>query len=135
MSKFKTNTCLPYDIQIITDTLYYTIIKVIIKGNIRDPILLVAPQNLIGSTIQSTIQQFGGGLPNLPDINCVAAKTKFTQSKCCNWTDPSNRHKCVNNNVATRTNPDKVGSAGQFFSKNDLVGFYPSQNRLDRLTF
>jgi hypothetical protein len=65
---------LPYKTEIITDTLYTTIIKVIIKGNIDSPVLLADASNLKGVTIESAIREFGGGMPLLPDIECVKPK-------------------------------------------------------------
>ena len=64
---------LPYNISIITDTLFYSILKVVVKGNIRDPVPLVDVNSLIGTTIQSALMQFGGGYPLLEDSKATCA--------------------------------------------------------------
>ena len=97
---------LPYNISIITDTLFYSILKVVVKGNIRDPVPLVDVNSLIGTTIQSALMQFGGGYPLLEDIHCVSSvNNKFLNQKGCTCSQLGNNNwckYCENYNVTRR---------------------------------
>ena len=130
----------PYQVKIITDTLFYTIIKVIIKGNIPSPTLLVDSGSLVGATFQSALAQFGGGLPNLPDIHCIKSSISAS-SKCnsCNNNNykPPSYNYC--NNSMNMVNPisgsgssalnsnNNNHTTGFIYSQKDLVSFSPSQ--------
>ena len=67
----------PYSVEIMTDTLFYTIVKVVLAGETKYPSLLLESDALIGATLQSALAQFGGGLPNLPDIIKIIKITKI----------------------------------------------------------
>ncbi len=132
----------PYHIDIITDTLFYTIAKVVVSGEIRDPTLLLASDALIGSTLQSAIAQFGGGLPNLPDIHCVSSQvsTQNQKCRCCDW---SNRHRCqqygngclfkkpgrpsLKDQANVLSAPGGNLNTPEVITQNDLVTFLPPE--------
>ena len=125
---------LPYNISIITDTLFYSILKVVVKGNIRDPVPLVDVNSLIGTTIQSALMQFGGGYPLLEDIHCVSSvNNKFLNQKGCTCSQLGNNNwckYCENYNVPKlgNTNIDRnlFPNINQNMTKSKSDGNYES---------
>ena len=74
-----------YTVQLLSDTLKLSIVKVTVTGEVSEPTLLLDAGSLVGSTLQSTLRQFGGGLPLLPDIHCLQSNKKTSPS--CNQCD------------------------------------------------
>ncbi len=132
-----------YQIDIVTDTLFYTIVKVVLSGETKDPTLLLASDSLVGATIQSAIAQFGGGLPNLPDIQCISGKTKKGGCRCCDWSNGQWCRECqkysgagrcrLGNKIVPSLGNISSGAGGSVTSspdiitQNDLVTFLPPQ--------
>lgn len=96
-----------YQQEIITDSLDYTIVKYLIRGEIKNPVLALDISSLICYSPQSAIYQWGSGaLPNLPPL---ITKTK------------------QNSISAGKFKQEKKGCCGRPETgyQNDLVGFYP----------
>lgn len=119
----------PYSIEIITDTLFYTIVKVVLRGGVNEPTLLIDSDSLVGANLQSALNQFGGGLPLLPDIHCIRGSINH---KKCSECDPSSL--CSGQNYPKPAclpgNGGGNGSCGggttpEVYTQRDLVGFLP----------
>lgn len=125
----------PFAIQTITDNLFFTILKVVISGEIDTPTLLIDSDSLIGASLSSAIEQFGGGYPNLPDIHCLSSNTNRNKCNPCQLGNKSQENLIgISQNTinvsANLVNTQNTPLGHQFVSPevittNDLVTFIP----------
>ena len=136
MSCHPSQVRVPYSLEIITDTLFYTIVKVVLSGSIKEPSLLVDADSLIGARLQSALNQFGGGLPLLPDIQCIHSNVRKGNGSPDSQCDPCKGQQykppiscgpCGVNAGATGASCQNGLPSPEVYTQNDLVTFLPGQ--------
>ena len=118
-------------VRVLSDTLKFTIVQILIKGEITEPALVLDLSNLIGATAQSSIANITGtALPYLPPFDCMGGSLEGVDCNACNngRTGSSNSNICLQD-PALQSRTTSSGDSGSSLP-NDCINCLNLDNSL-----